>query len=59
MTSPRTIWVSTDGNAVIAINLVNRGDTAAGLTARERILRDHKMAIERSVQSRRFLQMEF
>src|SRR5919205_1724420 len=46
MTSPRTIRLSADDNVVIAIDLVNQGDNVAGLTARERILRGHKMAIE-------------
>jgi altronate hydrolase len=46
MTSPRTIRLSADDNVVIAIDLVNQGDTVSSLTARERILRGHKMAIE-------------
>jgi len=46
MTSPRTIRLSAGDNVVIAIDLVNQGDQAAGLTARERILRGHKMAVE-------------
>jgi hypothetical protein len=45
MTSPRTIRLSADDNFVIAIGLVNWEDAVAGLTARERILRTHKMAI--------------
>jgi len=46
MTSPRTIRLSADDNVAIAIDLVNPGDTVSGLTARERILRGHKMAVE-------------
>src|SRR5918993_273695 len=46
MTTPRTIRLSPDDNVVIAIDLVNQGADAAGLTARERILRGHKMAVE-------------
>lgn len=46
MTSPRTIRLSADDNVAIAIDLVNPGDTVFSLTARERILRGHKMAIE-------------
>src|SRR5919112_6514811 len=46
MNSPRTIRLSPDDNVVIAIDLVNQGASAAGLTARERILRGHKMAAE-------------
>ncbi|MFC4175736.1 UxaA family hydrolase [Microvirga sp. GCM10011540] len=46
MNMPRTIRLSADDNVVIAIDLVGQGDQAAGLTARERILRGHKMAVE-------------
>ena len=46
MSTPRTIRLSPDDNVVIAIDLVNQGTSAAGLTARERILRGHKMAAE-------------
>ena len=44
MSTPRTIRLSPDDNIVIAIDLVNQGADVAGLTARERILRGHKMA---------------
>ncbi|WP_230531533.1 UxaA family hydrolase [Microvirga roseola] len=46
MTTPRTIRLSAEDNVAIAIDLVNQGDSASGLTARERILRGHKMAVE-------------
>ena len=46
MSTPRTIRLSPDDNVAIAIDLVNQGSDAAGLTARERILRGHKMAVE-------------
>src|SRR3954466_611707 len=46
MSPPRTIRLSPDDNVVIAIDLVNQGAGAAGLTARARILRGHKMAAE-------------
>ncbi|MEE1655436.1 altronate dehydratase family protein [Microvirga sp. CF3062] len=46
MNTPRTIRLSPDDNVVIAIDLVSQGADAAGLTARERILRGHKMAVE-------------
>src|SRR3954470_11130676 len=46
MTSPRTIRLSASDNVVIAIDLVNQGDSAAGLTARERILKGHKMTVQ-------------
>src|ERR671917_834445 len=45
MNTPRTIRLSHDDNVAIAIDLVNQGADAAGLTARERILRGHKMAV--------------
>src|SRR3712207_2984298 len=45
MNSPRTIRLHADDNIAVAIDLVNQGDNAAGLTARERILRGHKMAV--------------
>ncbi len=44
MNTPRTIRLSPDDNVVIAIDLVNQGAETSGLTARERILRGHKMA---------------
>ena len=46
MASPRTIRLSADDNVVIAIDLVSQGDTVSDITARERILRGHKMAVE-------------
>src|ERR671921_1870173 len=46
MNTPCTIRLSPDDNVVIAIDLVNQGASAAGLTARERVLRRHKMAAE-------------
>src|SRR5215208_1735733 len=46
MSTPRTIRLSPDDNVVIAIDLVNQGASAAGLTARERILKGHKMAVQ-------------
>lgn len=45
MSSPRTIRLSPDDNVVIAVDLVNAGDPASGIRARERILRGHKMAV--------------
>jgi altronate hydrolase len=46
MTAPRTLRLSPDDNVAIALDLVPQGAIAAGLTARERILRGHKMAVE-------------
>ena len=45
MTSPRTIRLSPQDNVVVAVDAVAQGATAAGLTARERIPRGHKMAV--------------
>jgi altronate hydrolase len=42
---PRAIRLHEQDNVVIAIDLVNQGDSAAGLTAREKILKGHKMAV--------------
>ena len=44
MTTPRTLRLNAQDNVVIAIDLVAQGATAAGLTARKRILKGHKMA---------------
>src|SRR6187455_1620251 len=46
MPNPRVIRLHEQDNVVIAIDLVGQGDGAAGLTAREKILKGHKMAIE-------------
>jgi altronate hydrolase len=46
MTSPRVIRLHEQDNVVIAIDLVNQGDTAAGITAREKVLKGHKMAVQ-------------
>jgi altronate hydrolase len=46
VSQPRVIRLHEQDNVVIAIDLVNQGDSAAGLTARERILKGHKMAVQ-------------
>jgi altronate hydrolase len=46
MTAPRSIRLHGDDNVIIAVDLIQQGDLACGLTARERILRGHKMAVE-------------
>jgi len=46
MTQPRAIHLRPEDNVVVAIDLIAQGATAAGITARERILRGHKMAVE-------------
>jgi altronate hydrolase len=43
---PRVIRLHEQDNVLIAIDLVNQGDSAAGLTAREKILKGHKMAVQ-------------
>jgi altronate hydrolase len=43
--TPRTIRLHADDNVVIAVDLVAAGAVTAGITARERILRGHKMAV--------------
>ncbi|HEX8165299.1 MAG TPA: UxaA family hydrolase, partial [Beijerinckiaceae bacterium] len=45
MPAPRVIRLNGEDNVVIAIDLVNQGDEAYGLTARQRIHKGHKMAI--------------
>jgi altronate hydrolase len=45
MTSPRTLRFNPDDNVAVAIDAVAQGATAAGLTAREKIMRGHKMAV--------------
>ena len=45
MNTPRVIRLNGEDNVVIAIDLVNQGDPAHGLTARQRIHKGHKMAI--------------
>src|SRR4051794_19379696 len=43
---PRAIRLRPEDYVVIAIDIIPPGGTAAGLTARERILKGHKMAVE-------------
>jgi arabinonate dehydratase len=45
MTEPRSIRLSPDDNIVVAVDQIRPGVAAAGVTARERIPRGHKMAI--------------
>ena len=46
MNTPRVIRLNAEDNVVIAIDVVAKGDPAYGITARERIHKGHKMAIE-------------
>jgi len=45
MSSPRVVRLSPEDNVVVAVDQVARGATAAGVAARERIPRGHKMAV--------------
>jgi arabinonate dehydratase len=45
MTMPRTLRLAPQDNVVVAIDAISPGASAAGLTARERVPRGHKMAI--------------
>jgi altronate hydrolase len=45
MTTPRTIRLSPEDNVVVAVDQIASGVAAAGVTARERVPRGHKMAV--------------
>jgi altronate hydrolase len=45
MNAPRVIHLGTGDNVVIAVDLVNAGDLAHGITARQKVMKGHKMAI--------------
>jgi len=45
MSTPRTIRLSPDDNVVVAVDQIAPGAVAAGVTARERVPRGHKMAL--------------
>src|SRR5262245_32010256 len=45
MSTPRTIRLSPEDNVVVAVDQIVSGATAAGVVARERVPRGHKMAI--------------
>src|SRR4249920_190737 len=45
MNTPRTIRLSPDDNVVVAVDQIASGVAAAGVTARERVPRGHKMAV--------------
>jgi altronate hydrolase len=45
VTSPRTLRLNPEDNVAIALDAVAAGVMAAGLTAREKIMRGHKMAV--------------
>jgi hypothetical protein len=45
MTASRTIRLSPEDNVVVAVDQIVPGTTVAGVSARERVMRGHKMAI--------------
>ena len=45
MNSPRTVRLSPEDNVVVAVDQITSGADAAGVTARERVPRGHKMAV--------------
>src|SRR5215467_7163309 len=45
MNTPRTIRLSSEDNVVVAVDQIATGAVAAGVTARERVPRGHKMAV--------------
>src|SRR5215831_558437 len=45
MNTPRTIRLSSEDNVVVAVDQIAAGSCAAGVTARERVPRGHKMAV--------------
>jgi altronate hydrolase len=44
MTVPRTVRLAADDNVVVAVDAIDAGATAAGVIAKERVPRGHKMA---------------
>jgi len=45
MNSPRTVRLAPNDNVVVAVDPVAEGASAAGVTARARVMRGHKMAV--------------
>ena len=45
MTDPRAIRLAPDDNVIVAVDQIPQGSGVAGVSARERILRGHKMAV--------------
>ena len=46
MSKPRTIRLSPEDNVVVAVDQIAVGANVAGVTARERVPRGHKLAIK-------------
>src|SRR6266567_125518 len=45
MSTPRTVRLSPNDNVVVAVDPIPEGSAAAGVTARARVMRGHKMAV--------------
>src|SRR3954452_1283635 len=45
MSTPRTVRLSPSDNVVVAVDPIPEGAAAAGVTARARVMRGHKMAV--------------
>jgi len=45
MSTPRTVRLSSNDNVVVAVDPIAEGAAAAGVTARTRVMRGHKMAV--------------
>src|ERR1044072_9496427 len=45
MSSPRTVRLSPSDNVVVAVDPIAEGASAAGVTARARVMRGHKRAV--------------
>src|SRR6478735_3322524 len=45
MSAPRTVRLSPNDNVVVAVDPIPEGASAAGVTARARVMRGHKMAV--------------
>src|SRR5947199_3019826 len=45
MSTPRTVRLSPNDNVVVAVDPIPEGATAAGVMARARVMRGHKMAV--------------
>src|SRR3954466_7936907 len=46
MSTPRSVRLSPNDNVVVAVDPIPEGAAAAGVTARARVMRGHKMAVQ-------------
>ena len=58
MSTPRTVRLSPNDNVVVAVDPIAEGASAAGVTAKARVMRGHKMAVAPVTSSRRTLAHE-